>query len=469
MAQPSHARRATTRVSLTRRFVQGGMLGAVVTLAAGLSVPTLALAGTAAQRSNPALVRAVASAGAQLRAHTLGGTRSALSASSTSARGLPRAVPDPGPTSDELEGAACPSASRCWAVGSYNNAAGAGLNEALYWNGATWSQASTPNPGGTLSGDYSLLDRVACTSPTRCWAVGDYTNSAGARLNEILRWTGATWSLSTTPNPGGTASNDASYLEGIFCTSATNCWATGYYQRSVGGVLNEMLRWNGTTWAQVATPNPSGTASSDGNELLEVGCSGSADCWAVGINTNSAGADLNEILHWNGAKWSTVAAPDPGTTASAAEQVLFSVTCASPSSCWAVGGYETYSLNPQILNQILHWNGTKWSTVANPQPGVAASSPGTYLEGVRCTSAGSCWAVGKYTNLYGATVNQALHWNGSSWSLVSTPNPGGISGKTDSSILVGVGCGSAGSCWAVGEANSLNEALHWNGSSWVTG
>jgi hypothetical protein len=153
MAQPSHARRATTRVSLTRRFVQGGMLGAVVTLAAGLSVPTLALAGTAAQRSNPALVRAVASAGAQLRAHTLGSTRSELSASSTSARGLPRAVPDPGPTSDELGGAACPSASRCWAVGSYNNAAGAGLNEALYWNGATWSQASTPNPGGTLSGD----------------------------------------------------------------------------------------------------------------------------------------------------------------------------------------------------------------------------------------------------------------------------------------------------------------------------
>jgi len=40
---------------------------------------------------------------------------------------------------------------------------------AEYWNGATWSIQSTPNPPNTFGG---MLQGVACSLPTTCIAVG---------------------------------------------------------------------------------------------------------------------------------------------------------------------------------------------------------------------------------------------------------------------------------------------------------
>ena len=93
-----------------------------------------------------------------------------------------------------------------------------------------------------------------------------------------------------------------------------------------------------------------------------------------------------------------------------------------------------------------------------------------------CTSPASCWAVGDYgsiTGSLGVRVNQALHWNGRRWSLVPTPDPGGL-GNDDSSGLTAIRCPSPASCWAVGVVSTkgqanLYEILHWNGTSWSVG
>src|SRR2546423_9690368 len=383
-------------------------------------------------------------------------------------------VPSPGSTSSQLVGDACTSASNCWAVGTYDNVAGATLNQALHWNGTAWSQATTPNPGGTASGDRSGLRRIACPSSTRCWAVGDYKPSGGAQLNQILRWNGTAWSQATTPNPGGTTSSSQSQLLGVYCTSTSNCWAVGAYVNGSGATLNEILRWNGSQWSKVKAPQPGGISSpDDASELLEVACSSGSNCKAVGVYGNSSGALLNEGLRWNGTKWSTVPMPDPGTTASAAVNLLLSVSCTSATNCWAVGVYIKYDATKAALNEILHWNGTRWALVKAPHPGLAGNNQGSLLQNVRCTSASNCWAVGQYQNLSAAIVNQALHWNGNTWSLVSTPNPGGTGNSSDSSMLQGVDCGAASSCWAVGSyksgSNTLNEALRWKGGRWSVG
>ena len=48
------------------------------------------------------------------------------------------------------------------------------------------------------------------------------------------------------------------------------------------------------------------------------------------------------------------------------------------------------------LNEALHWNGRKWSSVKVPQPGGAARDAVNALLGVRCGRSGTCWAVGFY-------------------------------------------------------------------------
>src|SRR5215469_7521430 len=130
--------------------------------------------------------------------------------------------------------------------------------------------------------------------------------------------------------------------------------------------------------------------------------------------------------------------PHPGTSS-----FLNGLACASPASCWAVGGYD--NISGAALNQALHWNARKWSLVTMPSPGGTAKDGFSELMGVACPSSVSCWAVGLYGNGTGATPNQALHWNGRKWSLVTAPSPGSTAGG-DFSELIGVRCSSLANC-----------------------
>ena len=88
-------------------------------------------------------------------------------------------------------GITCSSATDCWAVGDSGGEAGKPeINQALHWNGARWSKISTPNPGGTQSGDSSALIAVRCTAAANCWAVGFDRTGGGNEVDQILHWTG---------------------------------------------------------------------------------------------------------------------------------------------------------------------------------------------------------------------------------------------------------------------------------------
>jgi hypothetical protein len=74
----------------------------------------------------------------------------------------------------------------------------------------------------------------------------------------------------------------------------------------------------------------------------------------------------------------------------------------------------------------LHWNGTAWSEVPSPNPSTAASAT-NQLRSVVAVSPDNVWAVGMYENEQ-TNIHQhrtlVLHWNGIGWSIVSSPQPG---------------------------------------------
>ena len=149
---------------------------------------------------------------------------------------------------------ACASAVSCWAAGSYSTAGrpGANLNQALHWNGKKWSQVATPDPDGTGAGAVNRLSDVTCTGPVSCWAVGEFgsiSGSVGVVVNEALHWNGRRWSLVATPDPGGLASDDSNFLEGVRCASAASCWAVGFSAPAGQPARNQALHWNGTRWS----------------------------------------------------------------------------------------------------------------------------------------------------------------------------------------------------------------------------
>jgi hypothetical protein len=383
-------------------------------------------------------------------------------------------VPTPG-TSSALKSVFCVKAANCWAVGSYQSG-GASLNEILHWNGQHWAKVATPNPGGTATGGFNELWGIRCVSAKDCWAVGDSQIDTNGELTEVLHWNGHKWAKAVTPNPGGTAKKHFNQLFDVTCTAAANCWAGGEYGNFTSGevVFTMALHWNGSKWSKVSTPDPGGTLSGDVSALDGIRCAGAANCWAVGTyGSIITETFLNLVVHWNGHTWSKVPVPNPGGTGDADVNEFISVTCSSASRCWAAGTYGNLASPATFINEIFRWQGSKWSKVPVPNPDGTGGGAQNELFAVYCGSAANCWAVGSYGSISGGVgtiLNEALHWGGSKWRLVATPNPAGTS-DGDANELEGVRCTASANCWAVGDQQASNGpdlgvALRWNGSHW---
>jgi len=295
----------------------------------------------------------------------------------------------------------------------------------------TWSSVPSPNRG---TGN-NLLDGVSCISATACTAVGYSTASSGAFRTLVESWDGTHWSVVPSPSVG-TGNN---ILDGVSCISATVCTATGY---SAAGSRALIESWDGTHWSVVPSP----ILGPDNHALNGVSCLSATACTATGFRGSKT-----LIESWDGTHWSVVPSPSVGTGGND----LYGVSCVSATACAAAGFYHIAGRNIQkTLTES--WDGTSWSVVPSPNPG----NPHAILQGVSCVSPTVCTAAGlSYTNS-GASTTLIESWDGTSWSVVPSPNPAAESG------LSGASCVSATVCTAVGLSGSGTVIESWDGTSW---
>lgn len=161
--------------------------------------------------------------------------------------------------------------------------------------------------------------------------------------------------------------------------------------------------------------------------------------------------------------WTLLSSPNVGTNGNH----LFGVAAVSANDIWAVGDYNDGPNMYHSRTLAEHWNGSSWSIVASPNP-ATGSSDDDQLQAVAAVSSNNVWAVGYISNndIFAART-LIEHWNGASWSVVPSPNP------TVSQYLYGVTAISASDIWAVGyftdqqtQAGSGSLTLHWNGTTW---
>jgi hypothetical protein len=331
-----------------------------------------------------------------------------------------------------LTGVSCTSPRFCEAVGTYfDTSAATNVTLAATWNGTSWSLQSTPNPGGF---NFEQFNTVSCASPTFCeaWASGNAGNP-GVTLAE--QWDGTSWSSQTVPSNAT--------VNSVSCVSATFCEAVG---------PDQAFAWDGSAWSAQTIPAPA-----DNGNLSGVSCASLKFCEAVGEYNNN-GNDVGVAVEWDGSAWSAQTTPSPST---ATWTNMNAVSCASAKSCEAGGYFEVQvtSNDPKALADT--WTGKAW------QLQQAAAPPGaTYnsLSAVSCVSAGFCEAVGTHFNSAGNEVNLAETWNGKSWLIQATPNPQSTSGGGNS--LSGVSCVSTDFCEALGAGAAGATTETWNGTVW---
>ena len=116
---------------------------------------------------------------------------------------------------------------------------------------SVWSVMLSPNASAAVDG---VAGGVACISSSNCFAVGYYNNGSSYQTL-IEQWNGSSWSVVASPNSGFTQTN---YLFAVTCTSATQCFAVGYYGGN-SSVQTLIEQWNGTSWSIISSPNSSVT------------------------------------------------------------------------------------------------------------------------------------------------------------------------------------------------------------------
>jgi hypothetical protein len=253
------------------------------------------------------------------------------------------------------------------------------------------------------------------------------------------------WSVVTVPPTGNNT-----ILTGASALTSTNAWAVGEQFGAAGQAPPPPVsyHWNGTAWSLVATPTL-GVSSS----LLSVSASTATDAWAVGMSVLGRHDDGTLMEHWNGSAWSV----NSSLVVTGYTAELTGVVDLSPTNAWAVG-----EANGSLLE---HWNGSTWSEATIPDPDF---TPGTD-DSISASSASDIWVVGSTLNT--ATdefVPEALHFNGTAWSVVPMPQAG-----TNTSTIGAVTDISPTNAWAVGDDIGATSAVggstlieHWNGSSW---
>ncbi|MGI8890332.1 MAG: hypothetical protein ACR2G0_06050 [Chthoniobacterales bacterium] len=99
-----------------------------------------------------------------------------------------------------------------------------------------------------------------------------------------------------------------------------------------------------------------------------------------------------------------------------------------------------------------------WTEVPGP------AVPSSYINGIAVLNDRNVWSVGRQIN--GSNQTLIEHWDGRSWSVVSSPNP-----FPSLNILNGVTALAPDNLWAVGygaQGDAKTLVIHWDGAAWTS-
>lgn len=363
---------------------------------------------------------------------------------------LPRNLPPAAKSNLGLGSVSCSAIGHCLAVAT----ADSGTRSepvVLTQRGTRWQETILPLPVGAKGGGLEL---ISCPAAGACTAAGGYLDRAGDEQSFFVTQSGGSWGRAVTvqrpPNaalhPQSSFGEEAPDINSLSCTSAHDCGAVSIYLDARGSPQGLLLTETGGKWAAGVEAHLPANATTKENSYLypvigmeAVSCATAADCTAVGgygdAHSNSFGMTVAE----NAGRWANAAevplpanaGPDP-QEGNAPAPPMYSIACPAPGRCAATGEFRDKGGTTHGL--LLTEEAGTWT------PSEVVPSDGS-VGPLACTSAGDCLA--------GGSVLVAEH--GGRWgrgAAIPLPSPG--AGKRPGGYLTSISCPPAGSCVAVG-------------------
>jgi hypothetical protein len=352
-------------------------------------------------------------------------------------------------------------AGQCVGVGALADARGAmndaGPSDSGLADAAPRDRASLPDAAPS---DRSSVDQAPADQ-----APGDHAVDAVPLIDSIPADLAGFCADSAAPADGVSPT-----LASAACSAGNWCWATPAALRGVSSVgpteawsvgdAGTVLRYDGVRWASVSSSTHANLASVYASKgfAVAVGSGGSIIRYSTttGSTWVTVTSGVTQDLHGVAALGSGyVAVGNAGTILTSSDAFSWSgapaagatdlnaVWAADATHAWAVGTDAATS-----AGKIYFYNGTTTNT--------AYSMPGVELFGVWGTSASDVWAVGVV-----GSNSVLLHFDGMTWT-------DGSLGFTTSMQVDSVWGTTTSNVWAVGQSQvtGFAEALHFNGTAW---
>ena len=239
-------------------------------------------------------------------------------------------------------------------------------------------------------------------------------------------------------------------LQGVSASSAVDAWAVGSLFTDVDQVGHSLAQhFDGTSWSVVPAPDgPSATTSA----LAAVSAHAANDAWAVGLSIRANNLVRALVEHWDGVSWARLKTPNAGHPANGQ---LNGVAAIAPDDAWAVGSFGQGAPSRTLIE---HWDGASWSIVPSPNKGPFPNG----LSAIEAVAPDDIWAVGSWFTKAFVDRTLVLHWDGTVWTRVPSPNAGAADNN-----LVSVAAIATDDVWAVGFRGLHTLTMHWDGTAWT--
>ena len=293
-----------------------------------------------------------------------------------------------------------------YAIGSFATAGPDGVNFVARWDGESWS----PLGSGLNSPSFALAvyDDGTGGGPA-LYAGGTFTIAGGAIAHRVARWDGREWS------------NLGSGVEGwvrVLCVfddgsgDGPELYAGGEIATAGGLTVNNIAKWNGTSWRALGTGTNGGVWAL---AAFDDGRGGGPALYAGGTFTEAGGNDAKHIARWDGSSWSALGGHGPDGAVFALADL--GGLGGGPGLC--VGG-SFQNVGVLEAPKIAVWDGSSWSTLGS---GMNFGVDALEIFDDRSGGGPELYVGGSFTTAGGASAKRIAKWDGMDWS----PLGGGMS------------------------------------------
>ena len=266
------------------------------------------------------------------------------------------------------------------------------------------------------------------------YAGGSFANLNGLTVNNIARWNGTTWS---NLGSGVNAAVFALALDG-----AGNLYVGGSFTNAGGVPARRIARWDGSAWSAL------GSGMNSNVQALAV--DGAGTVFAGGAFTNAGGIVASNIAAWSGGAWSAFGMGQSGTPSTVNAMLL------DPLGGLIVAGPASVGAS---FSRAVRWNGSTWTVLGpgfNNAVNALAYDPGQ----------GILYAGGAFTalgNFGGMAVARVSSWNGVAWTNLGA----GVNSTVSALAAPGPGRLLAGGLLTTAGGVSAIRIAEWDGSAWT--